>query len=224
VSLRVALGEDNFLVREGIARMLAGESEIEVVGTAGELEDLLGLIDDSVPDIVLTDIRMPPDYRDEGIQAAEYCRRNHPGVGVILLSQYVESDYVRMLIGQGTERRGYLLKERVADLDDLLVALEEVAKGGSALDPKVVETLVTTRSHRQGSELGRLTPRELDVLAKMAQGHTNAGIAAELVLSTRAVEKHINSIFSKLGLTGDQGSHPRVSAVLLYLSEGAADP
>jgi DNA-binding NarL/FixJ family response regulator len=221
MSLRVAVGEDNFLVREGIRRMLSSEPDVEVVGTAGDLDTLVQLVDDSLPDVVLTDIRMPPGHRDEGLQVAEHCRRRHPEVGVILLSQYVESDYVRILLAHGTERRGYLLKERVSEVDDLVLALRDVAKGGSTLDPKVVETLVLSKSARQGADLTRLTPRELDVLAKMAQGHTNPAIAQELVLSVRAVEKHINSIFSKLGLTGDQTTHPRVRAVLLYLSEGA---
>jgi DNA-binding NarL/FixJ family response regulator len=141
-------------------------------------------------------------------------------MGVILLSQYVDSEYVRVLLAQGTDRRGYLLKERVSDLDDLVLALREVAKGGSALDPRVVETLLVARTNERPGELARLTPREREVLAAMAQGHANAVIAKQLFLSIRAVEKHINSIFSKLGLTGDQEAHPRVRAVLLYLSEG----
>jgi DNA-binding NarL/FixJ family response regulator len=219
MSLRVAVGEDSYLLREGIVRMLDNDPEVKVVGAAGDLHQLLRLVDEAEPDVVLTDIRMPPDHRDEGIQVAEHCRRLHPDTGVVLLSQYAESDYVRALLAQGTERRGYLLKERVAELDDLVAALREVAGGGSALDPKVVEVLVHHRSERTDSELDRLTAREMDVLAKMAQGYTNTAIAAELVLTTRAVEKHINAIFYKLGLSGDQRSHPRVRAVLLYLSE-----
>jgi DNA-binding NarL/FixJ family response regulator len=222
MSLRIALGEDNFLVREGLRRMLETEPDIEVVGAAGDLDELIAVIDSTPPDVVLTDIRMPPLHRDEGIQAAEHCRQRHPDVGVILLSQYVDSGYVRVLLAQGTDRRGYLLKERVAQLDDLLLAVREVAKGGSALDPKVVETLLQVRSNDRASDLARLTPREREVLAAMAQGHTNAVIAKQLFLNIRAVEKHINSIFSKLGLTGDQQAHPRVRAVLLYLSEGTA--
>jgi DNA-binding NarL/FixJ family response regulator len=220
MTLRIVLGEDNFLVREGVRRLLAGEADIEVVGAAGDLEELTAVIDSTEPDVVLTDIRMPPGHKDEGIQAAEHCRQQYPDMGVILLSQYVDPAYVRVLLAQGTERRGYLLKERVAELDDLVLAVREVAKGGSALDPKVVETLLQARSHDRTGELGRLTPREREVLAAMAQGHTNAVIAKELFLSVRAVEKHINSIFSKLGLTGDQDAHPRVRAVLLFLSEG----
>ncbi len=222
MSLRIVLGEDNFLVREGIRRMLASEPDIEVPGAAGDLGELLDVIDTTQPDVVLTDIRMPPDHKDEGIRAAEHCRHQHPEIGVILLSQYVDPQYVRMLLAQGTDRRGYLLKERVSQLDDLLLAVREVAKGGSALDPKVVETLLVARAKDRAGDLASLTPREREVLAAMAQSHTNAVIAKQLYLSIRAVEKHINSIFSKLGLTGDQESHPRVRAVLLYLSEAPA--
>ncbi len=221
MALRIAFGEDNFLVREGVRRMLSTEPSVEVIGVAADLDELVTLIDEARPDVVLTDIRMPPEHKDEGVQAAEHCRQAHPEMGVILLSQYVEPDYVRVLLAQGTERRGYLLKERVADIDDLLLAIREVAKGGSALDPKVVDTLLANRSRDRNDELARLTRRELDVLAAMAQGHTNGFIAQQLFLSTRAVEKHINSIFAKLGLSGDQEAHPRVRAVLLYLSEGA---
>ena len=220
MSLRIVLGEDNFLVREGIRRLLSSEPDIEVVSAAGDLDELLGIIDTALPDVVLTDIRMPPEHSDEGIQAAKYCRDRHPDMGVILLSQYVDPAYVRVLLAQGTDRRGYLLKERISQLDDLLLALREVDKGGSALDPKVVETLLVARANEPSGELARITPREREVLAAMAQGHTNTVIAKQLYLSIRAVEKHINSIFSKLGLTGDQESHPRVRAVLLYLSEG----
>jgi DNA-binding NarL/FixJ family response regulator len=221
MSLRIVLGEDNFLVREGIRRMLISEPDMEVAGAAGALPELLDVISSTRPDVVLTDIRMPPEHQDEGIRAAEYCQKHYPEMGVILLSQYVDPAYVRVLLAQGTDRRGYLLKERVAQLDDLVLAVREVAKGGSALDPKVVETLLVARSRDRPAELARLTPREREVLAGMAQGHTNAVIAKQLYLSIRAVEKHINSIFSKLDLTGDQESHPRVRAVLLYLSEGA---
>jgi DNA-binding NarL/FixJ family response regulator len=199
--------------------MLASDSDLDVVGTAGDLDELLRLIDEFRPDVVMTDIRMPPEHSDEGLQAAAHCRNRYPEMGVILLSQYVESDYVRILLEHGTERRGYLLKERVADLDDLVLAMREVSKGGSALDPKVVEVLVHNRSAERGTALARLTPRELEVLEAMAQGHTNSAIARDLVLSVRAVEKHINSIFSKLGLSGDESTHPRVRAVLLYLSK-----
>jgi DNA-binding NarL/FixJ family response regulator len=220
MSLRIVLGEDSFLVREGIRRLLSNEADIEVVGAAGDLGELLAVVDTTRPDVVLTDIRMPPEHKDEGIQAANHCRQQYPEMGVILLSQYVDPEYVRVLLAQGTDRRGYLLKERVSQIDDLVLALREVGKGGSALDPRVVDTLLLARAHERPGELGRLTRREREVLAAMAQGHTNAIIAKELFLSIRAVEKHINSIFSKLGLTGDQESHPRVRAVLLYLSAG----
>jgi DNA-binding NarL/FixJ family response regulator len=220
MSLRVAVGEDNLLVREGIGRLLGAEPDFDVVGLAGDLKELVALIDHSQPDVVLTDIRMPPDHRDEGVQVAEHCRAHHPQTGVILLSQYVDPSYVRVLLAQGTEKRGYLLKERVAERDDLVSALREVADGGSALDPKVVETLLQNRVSSRTSELRRLTAREMQVLGAMAEGRTNASIAEQLYLTTRSVEKHINSIFSKLGLSGDQSAHPRVRAVLLYLSEG----
>ena len=196
------------LVREGVRRMLENETDLELVGVAQDLDELLAIIDKTEPDVVLTDIRMPPHHKDEGIQAAEHCRRQHPETGVILLSQYVDPSYVRVLLAQGTERRGYLLKQRVAEIDDLLLAVREVAKGGSTLDPKVVETLVRARSADAQGDLHRLTPRELEVLGAMASGHTNSFIADQLFLSTHAVEKHINSIFSKLGLTGDQQAHP----------------
>ena len=169
--------------------------------------------------MVLTDIRMPPSRTDEGLRIADHCRRRHPAVGVILLSQYVEVSYVRALLARGTDRRGYLLKERVADLSDLLTAIRAVHTGGSAIDPKVVESLVSVRSRAGDSGLSRLSPRELQVLESVAQGRTNAAVAEELVLTRHAVEKHINSIFAKLGLTGDLGVHPRVRAALLYLTQ-----
>ena len=163
---------------------------------------------------------MPPDHRDEGIVIAAHCRRHHPAMGVVLLSQYAEASYVRTLLTEGTQGRGYLLKERVADLDDLLAAIDDVAAGGSAIDPKVVETLVTGRSLAGDGDIARLTPRERQVLACIAQGRTNAAVAGELFLTQHAVEKHINAIFTKLGLSGDRTNHPRVRATLMYLAEG----
>jgi DNA-binding NarL/FixJ family response regulator len=221
VTTRVVLAEDNFLVREGVSRMLQTSPRLSLVATCPDLPQALAAIDEHQPDVVLTDIRMPPSQSDEGIKVAEYCRARQPRTGVVLLSQYIEPAYVRLLLTHGTEGRGYLLKERVADLDELIAALTGVAAGGSAIDPKVVEALVRSRGHSGGRDLRRLTPRERDVLAAIARGRTNAAIAATLVLSQKAVEKHINSIFSKLGLTGDQSSHPRVRAVLMYLAEEA---
>jgi DNA-binding NarL/FixJ family response regulator len=217
VTIRVVLAEDSFLVREGVRQMLAAEPEIDVVATCEDLGELLAAIDDERPDVVLTDIRMPPDRSDEGIRAAEHCREAYPAMGVVLLSQYVQPAYVKVLLAQGTEGRGYLLKERVADLDDIVGAVREVAGGGSVIDSKVVEALVATRA-RGDTGLAQLTPREREVLAAMAEGRNNASVAQALVLTQRAVEKHINSIFGKLRLSGDQEGHPRVRAVLLYLS------
>jgi DNA-binding NarL/FixJ family response regulator len=222
MTVRVVLAEDNFLLREGVRGMLSGSESIDVVDSCGDLPQTLAAIDRLQPDVVLTDIRMPPGHNDEGIRAAEYCRKHLPATGVVLLSQYVEPAYVRLLLSHGGEGRGYLLKERVTEVDDLAGALHSVATGGSAIDPKVVEALVRHRGGTGGGDLSALTPREREVLQVMAQGRTNAGVAAALVLSQKAVEKHINSIFSKLGLTSSQDGHPRVRAVLRYLAEDSA--
>ncbi|MBO1756635.1 response regulator transcription factor [Allobranchiibius sp. CTAmp26] len=218
--MRLVYAEDNFLVREGVRRLIEGSDALEVVAVCGDLDQALEAITAHVPDVVLTDIRMPPDHSDEGIRIADHCRRAHPRMGVLMLSQYAEAAYVKILLRQGTERRGYLLKERVASIADLTSAIEAVASGGTAIDPKVVEVLVQVRSSADDAGLARLTAREREVLAAIAQGHTNAAVAAELVLSQHAVEKHINSIFAKLGLTGDTRQHPRVRAALMFLAEG----
>jgi DNA-binding NarL/FixJ family response regulator len=222
MAIRVVLAEDSFLVREGVRRMLESSDEVEVVATCGDLGEALGAIEEHRPDVVLTDIRMPPNRKDEGIQIAQHCRTAHSATGVVLLSQYVEPSYVRVLLAQGTEGRGYLLKEHLADLDDLLVAITSVADGGSAIDPKVVQSLVKIRASDEDARLERLSPRERQVLALIAEGRTNAAVAQQLVLSQHAVEKHINSIFSKLNLSGDQELHPRVRATLMYLAEGCS--
>jgi DNA-binding NarL/FixJ family response regulator len=177
-------------------------------------------VEASDPDVVLTDIRMPPTGTDEGIRAAAALRVSHPNTGVIVLSQYVSPAYALALLSQGSERRGYLLKDRVADVDDLVDAIRVVFGGGAVIDPKVVEQLVTSSSRRTKAPLDFLTPREREVLGEMAQGKSNAAVAASLVLSERAVEKHINSIFSKLHLTEERDVNRRVAAVLLYLTEG----
>ena len=220
MAIRVVLAEDNFLVREGVRRILESSDQVEVVASCGDLGEALGAIDDHRPDVVLTDIRMPPNRKDEGIQIARHCRTAHATTGVVLLSQYVEPSYVRVLLDQGTEGRGYLLKEHLADLDDLLVAITSVVRGGSAIDPKVVQSLVHARALDDDARMERLSPRERQVLALIAEGRTNAAVAQQLVLSQHAVEKHINSIFSKLNLSGDQELHPRVRATLMYLAEG----
>ena len=201
-------------------RLIAGSESLEVVAVCGALDEALTAIGQHLPDVVLTDIRMPPSHTDEGIRIAEHCRRTHPQMGVLLLSQYAEASYVKVLLHDGAGRRGYLLKERVASIDELTSAISVVAAGGTAIDPKVVEALVQVRSRAGDPGLARLTPREREVLAVIAQGKTNAAVATELVLSQHAVEKHINAIFAKLGLTGDERHHPRVRAALMFLSEG----
>lgn len=219
--IRVVLAEDNVLLRDGISRLVDAQPDLELVGLAGDLPGLLDIIGEEGPDVVVTDIRMPPTGTDEGIQAAATLRQEHPGTGVVVLSQYAEPAYALALLADGSEGRAYLLKERVSEVDELLNAVREVAAGGSVIDPKVVESLVAGR-RGPTSELHRLTPRETEVLAEMAQGKSNAAIAASLVLSERAVEKHTNSIFSKLGLSEERDVNRRVKAVLLYLSEAGA--
>jgi len=220
VPIRVAIAEDNVLLRDGLARLISSTSDFELVGTAASYDELLELVGESEPDVVVTDIRMPPTGTDEGIRAAAALRVSHPRIGVIVLSQYVSPAYALSLLSQGSERRGYLLKDRVADVDDLVDAIRVVHDGGAVIDPKVVEQLVTSSSRRTKAPLDFLTPREREVLGEMAQGKSNAAVAASLVLSERAVEKHINSIFSKLHLTEERDVNRRVAAVLLYLTEG----
>jgi len=219
MGLRVVLAEDNYLVREGIARLLETQEGIELVATCGDLDSLLAAVDAHGPDVVLTDIRMPPTGTDEGVRAANELRQRAPGVGVVVLSQFVEPAYALALLEHGSEGRAYLLKERVSDIDQLRHAIAEVARGGSVIDPKVVEALVEARTRVKESPLRFLTPRESEVLAEMAQGRNNAGIGETLGLSERAVEKHINSVFAKLALSEEPDSHRRVKAVLLYLSD-----
>ena len=217
--IRVVLAEDHYLVREGVRRLLETEPELEVAAVCSDLGSLLAAVDAERPDVVLTDIRMPPGDADEGIQAAERLRETHPDIGVVVLSQYTNPGYALALLEHGSARRAYLLKERVDDLEQLVAAIRAVAEGGSVIDPKVVETLVDARSRRADSPLQYLTPRESEVLAEMAQGRNNASVAAALGLSERAVEKHINSVFSKLGLSEEPDVHRRVKAVLLYLAD-----
>lgn len=219
MSIRVVIAEDSYLVREGIVRLLEAQPEIEVIGACGDLDALLEMVDEMKPDIVLTDIRMPPTGTDEGIRAANVIRERHPDIAVVMLSQYAEPEYALALLEHGSAGRAYLLKERVSDVDQLLRAIREVVAGGSVIDPRVVEGLVSARKRSRDSPLERLTPREHEVLAEMAQGRNNAGIAGALGLSERAVEKHINSLFSKLGLSEETDGHRRVKAVLVYLAE-----
>jgi DNA-binding NarL/FixJ family response regulator len=219
VTIRVVLADDHYLVREGVRRLLEAEPEIEVAATCGDLPTLLATVDREKPDVVLTDIRMPPGGVDEGIQAAERLRTTHPEIGVLVLSQYGEPGYAVALLEGGTSRRGYLLKERVDDLGQLVGAIRTVAGGGSMIDPKVVEGLVAEKARAEESPLSQLTPRELDVLREMAEGKNNAAIAASLFLTERSVEKVIHSIFQKLGLSWEPSIHKRVKAVILYLAE-----
>jgi DNA-binding NarL/FixJ family response regulator len=219
VPIKVVLAEDSYLVREGVRRLLEHEPDIDLVGVCEDYDSLLEAIAGTEPDVLLTDIRMPPTGTDEGVRAAERLRQLRPEAGVVLLSQYADPAYALAFLEGGTEGRAYLLKERVADLDQLLAAIREVARGGSVIDPKVVESLVAARSRDAQSPLARLTPREREVLALLAEGRSNAAVADGLVLSERAVEKHINSIFAKLGLPEARDAHRRVKAVLLFLAD-----
>ncbi|MFD4192243.1 MULTISPECIES: response regulator transcription factor [Amycolatopsis] len=216
--LRIVLAEDNYLVREGTRRLLEDSGEVEVlaaVGNAGELRDAVRRLR---PDAVLTDIRMPPGHHMEGIEAAHAIQAEHPGTGVAVLSQHTDESYAFALLRNGTAGLAYLLKDRLGDLEDLIRALRAVARGGSVIDPQVVDALVARRTRTVTSPLTALTPRELDVLREMAQGKTNAGIERSLHLSASTLEKHVNSIFGKLGLA-EEPVHRRVAAVLTFLRE-----
>ncbi|MEJ7585400.1 MAG: response regulator transcription factor, partial [Acidimicrobiales bacterium] len=196
---------------------------LELVGLCGDLPGLLDLVRTTAPDVVVTDIRMPPTGTDEGIRAAEILRTDNPEVGVVVLSQYASPSYALSLLAAGSEGRAYLLKERVGDINELVDAIRQVAAGGSVIDPKVVEALVAATAVKPKSDLDRLTPREHQILHEMATGKSNAAIAEALVLSERAVEKHTNSIFSKLGLSEERNVNRRVKAVLLFLAGQEAD-
>ena len=217
--ITLVVAEDSLLVREGIVRLLSAYDDVEIAGVAVDLPQLLAAVDEQAPNVVLTDIRMPPSGTDEGIRAAAELRARHPDVGVVVLSQYVEPGYALSLFDGGSQGRAYLLKERLSEGSQLIDAIRAVAAGGSVVDPKVVETLVNARARNRSSPLEHLTPRELEVLSEIAQGKNNAAVAQSLVLSERAVEKHINSLFSKLGLSEETSVHRRVKAVLLYLAD-----
>jgi DNA-binding NarL/FixJ family response regulator len=218
VAIRLVLAEDNYLVREGIRRLLGTRPGLEVVATCTDLDSLLAAVAAEKPDVVLTDIRMPPDRRDEGIRAAQQLRETSPEVGVVVLSQYSEPRYALALLESGSQRRAYLLKETVEDLDQLVATIDAVAAGGSVIDPKVVEALVAAKSDSGHTPLAELTPREREVLREMARGRNNAAIGESLVITERSVEKYVHSIFAKLGLTWEENIHRRVKAVLLFLS------
>jgi DNA-binding NarL/FixJ family response regulator len=220
VPIRVVLAEDHYLVREGVRRLLETQPDVEVAAVCGDLDALLAAVEAERPEVVLTDIRMPPGRVDEGIQAALVLRETNPEVGVVVLSQYSEPAYALALLEGGTARRAYLLKERVEDVEQLVAAIRAVAVGGSVIDPKVVEALVARKAATESSPLAELTPRERDVLKEMAEGKNNAAIAATLFLTERSVEKVIHSIFLKLGLAWEAAVHKRVKAVIVYLAEG----
>jgi DNA-binding NarL/FixJ family response regulator len=215
--LRVVIAEDNYLVREGTRRLLEDSGEVDVLAAVGNATELLQAVDGLRPDAVLTDIRMPPGHQVEGIDAAHAIRKKHPGIGVVVLSQHSDAAYAVQLLKDGTEGLGYLLKTRVGELGELLHALREVAAGRSVVDSGVVERLIDYRSRQAESPLRMLTEREIEVLREMAEGKSNAAIAGSLHLSESSVEKYVNSIFSKLGLSEERLLSRRVAAVLAYL-------
>jgi DNA-binding NarL/FixJ family response regulator len=217
--IRLVIAEDHYLVREGIRRLLETQPDLEVAAVCGDLDSLLAAVKEEKPDVVVTDIRMPPSNVDEGIRAAEQLRETDPDVGVVVLSQYANPTYALALLESGSARRSYLLKERIQDLEQLVAAIHTVAEGGSVIDPKVVDSLVADNARGDESRLNQLTPRERDVLREMAMGKSNAAIGESLFLAERSVEKVIHSIFLKLGLTWEAAVHKRVKAVILYLSQ-----
>ncbi len=212
--MRVVIAEDSVLLRAGLERLLADEG-IEVVGAAGDGDELLAVIGTTEPDLAIVDVRMPPTFTDEGLRAAIEARGRHAGLRVLVLSQYVEDEYARELLATDAEGVGYLLKDRVADVADFVEAVRRVGDGGTALDPEVVAQLFGR--HQRDRAMEDLTPREREVLGLMAEGHSNGAIAEHLVISAGAVEKHITNVFAKLGLEPDGTAHRRVLAVLRYL-------
>jgi DNA-binding NarL/FixJ family response regulator len=221
---RVVLAEDSFIVREGLREILAAQPDVDVVATCGDFDGLLAAAAEHDPDVVITDIRMPPSNTDEGIEAAAKLRDSHPQVGVVVLSQYSAPGYALALFESGSDGRAYLLKERVHDLGQLVSAIQAVADGGSVVDPKVVEVLVAARARADGSPLDDLSEAERRVLAEIAKGKSNVAIAESLELSKRAVEKHSHAIFTKLGLASSVDVSKRVKAALLFLAEDPAPP
>ncbi|MGE0025493.1 MAG: response regulator [Thermoleophilia bacterium] len=219
----VVIAEDDLLVREGIVRVLGLAGDVEVLAACEDRDALLAAIERCAPDVVVTDIRMPPGFADEGLEVARRLRRERPGTGVVVLSAHVDPAYALTLLEDGSGGRAYLLKDRVARPAALVAAIHEVARGGSVIDPAVVEALVEDRVRARRSPLAALTPRELEILGEIAQGRSNAAIADALVLTKRAVEKHVNAIFAKLGLRPqDEAVDRRVRAALLFLAEGDA--
>lgn len=217
--IRVVLADDSYLVLQALAHVLDGTAEIEVVAACGDRDALLRAVERERPQVVVTDIRMPPTATDEGLQVASGLRRTHPEIGVVVLSQFADPGYGVALLEDGSDRRAYLLKERIGSREEIVATIEAVAAGGSVVDAKVVDGLIAERMRGERSPLGELTPRELEVLAYVARGHSNQAIAEELVLTKRAVEKHINAIFLKLGLSQAGEVSRRVKAALIYLAE-----
>jgi len=222
--LRIALGEDSLIVREGVHQLLSLDPSVEIVAAVADQLSLRKACEDEQPDVVLTDIRMPPTHTDEGIRLAAELRETHPRMGVVILSQFSDPIYALALLEHGSDGRAYLLKERVHNRAELMAAIRAVAEGGSMIDPKVVESLVVARGRAQSSPLNELTSRELQVLGEIAQGKSNTAIAESLYLTKRAVEKHINAIFWKLGLADAADVSKRVKAALMFLAEEAASP
>lgn len=218
-SIRVVIADDSFLVRQALRHVLDASAAIEVVAECGDRDALLAAVEEAVPDVVVTDIRMPPTQSDEGLQVAAQLRSSHPRVGVVVLSQFAEPRYGIALLDEGSDGRAYLLKERVQSRGQLVSAIEAVARGGSVVDARIVDGLIAERRRAERSPLGELTAREIEILAYVARGHSNQAIADELVLTKRAVEKHINAIFLKLGLSQAGDVSRRVKAALIYLAD-----
>lgn len=217
MTITLVLAEDSFLMREGISALLALDEELELLAGCASYDELMAAVEEHRPHVVITDIRMPPTQTDEGIRAANAIRASHPDTGVVVLSQYVEPAYALKLFEHGSDGRAYLLKERVADLDELGAAIRRVAQGGSVVDPKVMDALIQSNTAKASSVLDRLTEREREVLAEMAKGGSNVAIGEALFISARSVEKHINTIFTKLDLQPTEDLNRRVRAVLIYL-------
>lgn len=212
------IAEDSLLVREGVRQLLQRQPDIDVVAVCADLPALLALVAADPPDVVVTDVRMPPTFSDEGISAATTFRTSHPSIGVVVLSQYAEPEYANVLLEGGSAGRAYLLKERISEPDQLADAVRTVAAGGSVIDAAVVDVIVAASARARPSPLAALTPREVEVLDQIAQGKSNAAVASSLFLSERAIEKHINTVFSKLGLGAEPDVNRRVKAVLMHLS------
>jgi DNA-binding NarL/FixJ family response regulator len=222
--VRLIVAEDSYVIREFLTTVLSGAPGIELVAICTNGKELLQAIDIWDPDVVLTDIRMPPSGAEEGVRVAARLRETHPNVGVVVLSQYAEPEYAISLLEHGTGRRAYLLKERIRDKEELIAAIRAVARGGSVIDPVIVDVLIEARSRAAASKLSELTPRERQLLAEIAAGKSNGAIAESLVLTKRAVEKHVNSIFAKLNLPETQDVSRRVKATLIFLSEEGMEP